>query len=247
MISQTATVTVSNTTVKNTINNIDTLVSDDCDSSPIDDDWKPSSDEDDIEIPSSLIEQQKPSSSDDDVESRVEQAPPPAKIPRIHKENLIVTNQDIVVDLVDHTDEEDVCDPATCVDCTALPYPEIPEIGSDCVVIYGGPGSGKTECIKNIRKKRGKTVIIRDTDHLKSGQKVPANSVLFTNRHDIFNKYHGGLKIAFLPFRRHWLRQCLEKCPDTKDSWYDDTVGNIRRSLVIRRNCYLSDCILFSA
>lgn len=171
--------------------------------------------------------------------------PPVAKEPRIHRENVIITDAEVTVEMVENVDFNGKCDPSTCVDCKPLSYPLQPKISPGCTMIYGGPGSGKTVCIKNIRHRYGRRVNVYDTDHLTEDCVIPGKSLIFTNRPDIFSSYKTGVKIAFIPYRRHWIRQCLEKCPHTIDRWFDDMITNIRRSFVVRRNCYLSDCIRF--
>lgn len=173
--------------------------------------------------------------------------PPVVMEPVIHRENVIIKTDDLVtIELVDSEVDDSVCDPATCVVCEAIPYPLQPKISPGCVVVYGGPGSGKTKCIRDIRRRYGKRANVWDTDHMSKDTVVPPQSLIFTNRPDIFASYNTGVKIAFVPYRRHWIRQCLEKCAHTKDSWFDDMITNIRRSLVIRENCFMSDRLLFS-
>lgn len=169
--------------------------------------------------------------------------PPVAKEPLIHSENVIIKEQLTVV-LVESKDDCP-CDPATCSSCKPIPYPDQPTISPGCVVIYAGPGSGKTESIRNIRRRYARRVSVWDTDHTTRDSKIPSKSLVFTNRPDIFSSYNTGVKIAFIPYRRHWIRQCLEKCPHAKDKWFDDMITNIRRSLVVRENCYLSDRVRF--
>lgn len=166
-------------------------------------------------------------------------------VPDVERRNVVTSN--LTIQLVENMDESrfEHCDPAVCTDCVALSYPDLLKISSNCVVIYSGPGAGKTECIKDLRRTFGRKITIRDTDHLKSTDVVPKNSVLFTNRADVLMSYDGA-KIAFLPYRRHWIDQCSSKCAGTLDSWYDDVVNLLNGCILVRRNCYLSECISFA-
>lgn len=166
-------------------------------------------------------------------------------VPKVERRNLVTSN--LRVELVENMDDKrfELCDPATCVDCKALLYPNLPKIMRDSVIVYAGPGSGKTESIKELRRRYGFRITIRDTDHMKIGDIVPSRSILFTNRPDVLMNYD-GIKIAFLPYRRHWIQQCSSKCPGTMDSWYDDVVNLLRDCVLVRRNCYLSECISFA-
>lgn len=163
--------------------------------------------------------------------------------PRIFHENFCLRK--ITIELSKYDVDEHLgiehCDPADCTSCVALPYPLAPQIGRDSLLIYAGPGSGKTEWIKSLRLRRyfGR---IFDTDHMSPGFKVPPKSLVFTNRPDVLEQYD-GTKIAFLPFRRHWLRLCSTKCPNVHDSWYDDAIRRIHGCILIRRNAYIGDCI----
>lgn len=166
-------------------------------------------------------------------------------VPDVEKRNLVTSN--LRIELVENMDAKrfELCDPATCVDCKALSYPNLPKISRDCFVVYAGPGSGKTQCIKELKRTYGNRITVRDTDHMKIGDVVPSKSLLFTNRPDVLMNYD-GVKIAFLPYRRHWITQCSSKCPGTMDSWYDDVVNLLRDCILVRRNCYLSECIDFA-
>lgn len=164
--------------------------------------------------------------------------------PKIHSENVVTKNAKLVIELVETVDDRQ-CDPATCVDCRPIPYPDQPKIAPGCRMIYAGPGSGKTYAIQQIRNQFKGRIKVWDTDHMTKDSCVPPRSLIFTNRSDIFASYETGVKIAFLPYRNHWLKQCLVKCPHAVTRWYDDVVANIRRSIVIRGDCWLSDRISF--
>lgn len=132
------------------------------------------------------------------------------------------------------------CDPGDCEDCQPLPRPFIPKIGSGSVVIYAGPGSGKTTLIASVKKAKRSTIY--DTDHMKIGEEVPANSLLFTDRPDIVKSYH-GVKIAFVPYKKHWMRLCLKKYPQATEQWFHDQQRYLIGCLLLRRNSHISDCV----
>lgn len=162
--------------------------------------------------------------------------------PKIHKNNRIAKR--VVINWVEAIDVKEGCDPTICDNCEPLPEGSFPSIEKNCVVVYAGPGAGKTQCQISLREQYGRRIRLYDTDHVKPDQKIPAKSIVFTNRADVLMSYDGA-RIAYLPYRRRWIRMCLSKCPGTKDSWYDDVVRLIKNSVVVRGNNYLSEDINF--
>lgn len=133
----------------------------------------------------------------------------------------------------------DRCDPAVCQECEPLGFPEQPSYdGPGGVVIYAGPGCGKTTLIKQLPVEfRG---VVYDSDHAPSV--LPSDCLLFTNRIDILNA-HPGLKFAVIPSRSSWLERCRTKIPSAPDSWYDDLRASLKRCFIVRSDRYLSEII----
>lgn len=133
----------------------------------------------------------------------------------------------------------DRCDPAVCQDCVPLAFPNLPIVSKPGgVVIYTGPGGGKTTLIKQLPQEfRG---VVYDSDHAPSI--LQPDCLLFTNRIDILNM-HPGLKFAVVPSRSVWLERCRTKIPSAPDCWYDDLRTSVQRCFLIRSNKFLSDII----
>lgn len=164
---------------------------------------------------------------------------------QIHANNTLI-NPHSVTEILLKTEKplRDRCDPAECSSCIALPPKEIIEIPPSAVVVYAGPGSGKTHLQSTVDKRyRGH---IYDTDHMKPGQSVSPFGVVFTNRPDLANRHaKRGLVFAFIPYRSHWMKLCLMKCPGAKQSWFADLGSYIQSSFVVRRNSFLSQVLRF--
>lgn len=152
----------------------------------------------------------------------------------------IVYEQDIVRE--NNFTPVELCNIVTCTKCDPLPYGADIVTDSTSLVIYAGPGSGKTTAIMQLDPAfRGS---VYDTDHMRPNQIVNRHSVILTNRPEVLVNSL-GTKLAFLPFKRHWMKQCLTKCPNAKEKWYHDVCKILKGTHVIRRNCFFRDAIKF--
>lgn len=163
----------------------------------------------------------------------------------VNRDNIVLRPTGVIdIALKSERVVEDRCDPSTCTTCEPLGDKDTIGVDSTSVVLYAGPGSGKTSLIKSVPPQyRGN---IYDTDHMRAGDKVPPYSLVLTNRPDVLVS-SPGLRLAFLPYKACWEAQCLTKCPGMKGHWFGDACHRIKDCFVVRRNCHLSDIVVLRA
>lgn len=113
--------------------------------------------------------------------------------------------------------------------------------GFDSILIYAGPGNGKTFFIEQYK---AFSHIFADTDDLSYG--VDGKQVILTNRPDLLLKNKQLLTIAFLPPRVIWDSRCFSKCGKRwQPNWYPiDEVQHAH--IVFTGTGYLSDYFIIA-
>lgn len=134
------------------------------------------------------------------------------------------------------------CDIRTCTTCIQNNL----NIISNCdVMIYSGPGNGKTTFLQTIPLSHlGR---FYDTDHLSTEQAkgLEFRSIVITNQWHLLQ--HSKIKIIHLPSPKVWLQRCRTKCKDAPISWYTDLLNGIPPdSMIIRSDKYLGEVVRWS-
>lgn len=164
---------------------------------------------------------------------------------QLHRNNTLV-NPRSTTEILLKTERsiEGRCDPVVCTQCSPLPESVVPSIPASSVVVYAGPGSGKTYLESTVKPAyRGN---LYDTDHMTADTSVASHSVVFTNRPDIARAHSKhGVVFAFVPFQAHWMKLCLTKCSNANQQWFADLGRTIQGSFVVRRNSFLSSVLRF--
>lgn len=108
-------------------------------------------------------------------------------------------------------------------------------IPKDNIILYAGPGNGKTHLLTSLKKSYLQRII--DTDDWKWAW--PKKALIVTNRHELIKSNPQCFSIAFVSSRPTWSVRCASKCSNFVDSWFPPE-GALYASLRIKGEGYLS-------